>query len=102
MVALQVSPASMLDERQAMEAEMQRLMFRLEDGFEKVYLYMKLGKPTHAARQLCDGSWTSKLGKNVDISHELDGLKGNKYGHPTVYLRRPKGKGTDTQGPTSD
>lgn len=62
----------------------------LEDGFEKVCLYEKLGRPTHAARQLADGSWTSKLGTAHDICHELDGLTGNKYGHPAVYLRRAK------------
>lgn len=61
----------------------------LEEGFEKVCLYEKLGRPTHAARQLANGSWTSKLGIEYDISHELEGLRGNVYGHPAVYLRRP-------------
>jgi hypothetical protein len=61
----------------------------LEEGFEKVCLYEKLGRPTHAARQLPNGTWTSKLGNEHDISHELDGLTGKVYGHPAVYLRRP-------------
>lgn len=61
----------------------------LEGGFEKVCLYEKLGRPTHAARQLPDGSWTSKLGQAYDISHELEGLRGAKYGHPAIYMRRP-------------
>lgn len=60
----------------------------LEDGFEKVCLYEKLGRPTHAARQLPDGTWTSKLGQSHDISHELNGLEGKRYGRPSVYLRR--------------
>lgn len=60
----------------------------LEEGFEKVCLYEKLGRPTHAARQLPNGSWTSKLGQEHDICHELQGLEGNKYGHPSVYLKR--------------
>jgi hypothetical protein len=59
-----------------------------EEGYEKVCLYEKLGRPTHAARQLPNGTWTSKLGADHDISHELDGLRGVKYGHPAVYLRR--------------
>lgn len=62
----------------------------LEEGYEKVCLYCKMGRPEHAARQLPDGSWTSKLGQGFDISHELDGLRGNKYGHPAVYMKRPR------------
>lgn len=62
----------------------------LEEGFEKVCLYCKLGRPEHAARQLPDGKWTSKLGRGIDISHELEGLRGNKYGQPTLYMRRPR------------
>ena len=60
-----------------------------EQGYEKICLYTKLGRPTHAARQLPDGSWTSKLGIQVDISHELEGLRGNRYGRPSVYMKRP-------------
>ncbi len=36
MVALQVATVTVFDDRAAMEAEMQRLLFRLEDGFEKI------------------------------------------------------------------
>ncbi len=61
----------------------------LEVGYEKVCLYEKLGRPTHAARQLPSGTWTSKLGTAHDISHEIDGLRGKRYGQPSVYLRRP-------------
>lgn len=53
------------------------------------------GSPTHAARQLPDGTWTSKLGKDVDISHDsLDGLSGDRYGTPALILRRREGEGT--------
>lgn len=61
----------------------------LEEGFEKICFFTKLGRPTHACRQLPDGSWTSKLGQGVDISHQLDGLRGTKYGKPTIFMRRP-------------
>jgi hypothetical protein len=47
----------------------------LEAGFKKVAFYESAGIPTHAARQLLDGSWTSKLGKNVDITHTLRGFE---------------------------
>ena len=60
----------------------------LEEGFEKICLYEKLGKPTHAARQLLDGRWTSKLGRSHDISHLLEGLKGKLYGKPAVFMKR--------------
>ena len=61
----------------------------LEEGYEKICLYEKLGRPKHAARQLPDGTWTSKLGMENDISHELEGLRGNRYGKPALFMRRP-------------
>jgi hypothetical protein len=60
-----------------------------EPGFEKVAVYASsTGEPTHAARQLPNGRWTSKLGQDVDIEHTLDGLISDVYGAPAVYLRR--------------
>lgn len=46
----------------------------LEAGVEKIAIYGKIGsgatiEPSHAALQLPDGAWTSKLGKSVDIQH---------------------------------
>src|SRR5262245_57181224 len=35
----------------------------LEPGFIKVALFAIAGRPTHAARQLENGLWTSKLGR---------------------------------------
>ena len=62
----------------------------LESGVEKIALYTDKKEPTHAARQLPDGTWTSKLGPFEDIRHvELDCLKGPLYGEATVYMRRP-------------
>lgn len=61
----------------------------LEYGFEKVVIYAKSGVPKHAARQLPDGSWTSKLGRDADISHKLLGVCGDLYGSVAKYLRRP-------------
>src|ERR1043166_1300588 len=51
----------------------------LEERFEKVALYALGGRPKHAARQLPDGRWTSKLGKHIDITHTLRGLEGPMY-----------------------
>src|SRR5882762_924674 len=48
----------------------------LEVGWVKVALFGLDGNPTHAARQLANGRWTSKLGPDDDIEHELHGLAG--------------------------
>lgn len=61
----------------------------LEQGFEKIALYTLNGTPTHAARQLPDGNWTSKLGESHDISHTIDALNGPVYGSVAMYLMRP-------------
>lgn len=60
-----------------------------EDGFEKVAIYTDAtGTPTHAARQLALGSWTSKLGLADDIEHTLSGLEGSLYGSVAQIIRR--------------
>jgi hypothetical protein len=65
----------------------------LEPGFQKVAIYTKpsgelYGVPTHVARQLPNGRWTSKLGNLEDIEHELDGLRGFYYGAVAQVLKR--------------
>jgi hypothetical protein len=67
---------------------------QLEPGFQKVAIYTKPngeldGEPTHVARQLPNGRWTSKLGSLEDIEHELDGLRGFYYGAVAQILKRP-------------
>jgi hypothetical protein len=61
-----------------------------EEGFQRIALYAsERGVPTHAARQLFNGHWTSKLGNFEDIEHKtLDCLNGDLYGRPAVFLRR--------------
>jgi hypothetical protein len=62
----------------------------VEIGFEKIALFAKNGTPKHASRQLHDGQWTSKLGRNHDITHEtLDGVAGDLYGSVIQFLKRP-------------
>jgi hypothetical protein len=46
------------------------------------------GKPKHAARQLANGRWTSKLGELEDIEHTLNGLDGIWYGSVMLILKR--------------
>ncbi|MGK7876268.1 MAG: hypothetical protein AB4426_24125 [Xenococcaceae cyanobacterium] len=65
----------------------------LEEEFEKVAIYIdENSKPKHAARQLPNGKWTSKLGNWEDIEHEsLDGLVGEYYGTVAQIMKRPMG-----------
>jgi hypothetical protein len=60
-----------------------------EAGYEKVAIYADEGDiPTHMARQLESGLWTSKCGDLEDITHSLDGLEGDAYGRVAQVLRR--------------
>ena len=59
-----------------------------ELGFEKVALFALNGIPTHAARQLANGRWTSKIGALEDIEHTLHELSGGEYGSVVQVLRR--------------
>jgi hypothetical protein len=61
-----------------------------EADYEKLALFADAdGKPTHAARQLPRGRWSSKLGKGEDIEHELHDLEGAVYGSIVLLMRRP-------------
>ena len=60
-----------------------------EPGYEKVAIYILDGKPTHAARQLPTGKWTSKLGLNIDIEHDSpEAINGPKYGNVAIFMKR--------------
>lgn len=65
----------------------------LEAGYEKIAIYADSNSiPTHAARQVPSGSWTSKLGSMSDIEHgTLEGLEGSAYGSARLILRRAIG-----------
>ncbi|MDT7777668.1 MAG: hypothetical protein QOC99_180 [Acidobacteriota bacterium] len=69
----------------------------LEAGYEKVAIYVSdkatpenpLDSPTHMARQLPCGKWTSKLGGKEDIVHDsLDSLAGKEYGRVHSFMKR--------------
>ena len=61
-----------------------------EPGWEKVALFAGPDDvPTHAARQLPSGRWTSKLGFLEDIEHALHDLEGVWYGTVVQVLKRP-------------
>jgi hypothetical protein len=62
----------------------------LESGYERLAIYTdETGTPTHMARQLTSGRWTSKLGELEDIEHlTLEQLSGSDYGQPAQFLKR--------------
>ncbi len=60
-----------------------------EAEIEKLGLFTLNGEPTHAARQIADGVWKSKLGQGVDIEHSINGLDGGVYGDVAVFFKRP-------------
>lgn len=60
----------------------------LEPGKRKIAIYAKGDLPTHAARQLPTGEWTSKLGRYVDIGHALTDLEGEVYGTVAVIMSK--------------
>lgn len=63
----------------------------LEIGIEKIAIFTLNGIPTHAARQLENGNWTSKLGMENDVEHTLNCLCGGPiYGDATIFMSRQK------------
>ncbi len=61
-----------------------------ETGYEKAAIYVRGGVPTHVARQLPDGRWSSKLGRDCLVAHATPGgVEGAVYGSVAAYLRRP-------------
>jgi hypothetical protein len=63
-----------------------------DPDYEKVAIYVNDDKPTHAARQVRTGEWTSKCGRLEDITHTLEGLEGSCYGAPAVVMRRRRSR----------
>ena len=72
----------------------------LERGVEKIALFADEGRFTHVARQLDSGRWTSKLGEDCDIEHELEALRSwpdtwpryrsYRYGEVVKFMQRPR------------
>lgn len=60
----------------------------LEKDVEKIAVYALNATVTHAARQLPNGRWTSKLGQGHDISHTLQAIAGGAYGSVAAILKR--------------
>lgn len=70
----------------------------LEPGWEKIALYAdNYGMWQHAAKQLCDGSWSSKLGELEDIKHpHPHSVSGPAYGKVVIYMKRARESSQET------
>ena len=61
-----------------------------EPGFEKAAIFARAGVPTHVARGLPDGRWSSKLGRDCVVDHATPGgVEGAVYGVVVALLKRP-------------
>ena len=60
-----------------------------QSGYEKIAIFVNdQGKPKHAAKQLPNGRWNSKLGECHDIEHVLEEIEGQTYGKVAIIMRR--------------
>jgi len=66
----------------------------IEPGYDKVALYVNRdGEWSHAAKQLIDGRWSSKLGNWEDIMHPTPhAVNGPGYGQVFQYMKRSNQK----------
>ena len=68
----------------------------LENGVEKIAIFgikppNAEAVPTHAALQLDNGEWTSKLGPFEDVVHrDVNAVNGPVYGRPLVFMSRTR------------
>jgi hypothetical protein len=61
----------------------------LENNFQKIAIYAdNFGKPSHAARQLKSGLWTSKLGQSYDVTHTIYSMSDGHYGNVVIFMER--------------
>jgi len=64
----------------------------VEGGYQKVVLYEQEGSWAHAAIQMPNGRWRSKIGRGPVIEHQSpQSLSSGIYGEPTTYMRRATG-----------
>ena len=58
-------------------------------GYQKVALYEAQGRMQHAAIQMPNGRWRSKMGRGPVIEHRNpNSLSGGRYGQATIIMRR--------------
>lgn len=66
----------------------------IEDGYTKIAIYVQDGEFRHVARQISENVWSSKIGGQEDIRHELRAVETSGpygYGTASIFMRRPRG-----------
>lgn len=64
---------------------------KLEKEYQKIAIFAdKDDVPTHAARQLDNGFWTSKLGQDIDVQHTIQSIEDGFYGRAVVCMKKRK------------
>lgn len=66
------------------------LDFSYDPKYIKVALYCKKGIPTHAAIQINENFWESKVGELGIIKHDLFEIENETYGEATQIYRKLK------------
>jgi hypothetical protein len=62
----------------------------LEQGYEKIAIYADGHEYMHAALQLENGKWTSKMGAGEDIEHDtFEAVSGPEFGQVAIFMKRP-------------
>lgn len=59
-----------------------------EDGHIKIAIFTNNNVPKHAARQINENEWTSKLGDSFDVRHTLKSMEGGTYGNVAQYMKK--------------
>ena len=63
--------------------------YELESNYKKVAIYADSeNNPTHAARPLANGDWTSKLGRGNDVTHTIESMANGFYGNVKVVMKK--------------
>ena len=62
---------------------------KFEEGFEKIVIFTDNNNiPTHAAKQINDSLWSSKLGGHHDVSHTKFSIEGCNYCNYNIIMKR--------------
>ena len=63
----------------------------VEPGFRKIAIYVENDEFRHVARQEPNGLWSSKIGPQEDITHELRALESSGlygYGVASIFMKK--------------
>ena len=60
----------------------------VEEGYKKIVIYGNRGFASHAAIQLDDIWYQSKMGEYEICKHKLEAIEGILYGYPKVWMKK--------------